>query len=214
MSFAPCSGVIAGYDPGGNGCHGLAVAEFQAGACTGFAVETLANAEAVITRLESADGLAAVGIDTLASWATGPSGWRPADLWLRERYKPIQASIVSPNGLYGSMALSGMGVIHALRQSSPSIPVVETHPKVLYWACAGRKYDYAGSGSQMDADLSEWLGADVSTRNDHEWDAALSVLAALRGVQREWQHDLFTESRPYTGRLLFPAGPVHYWWPE
>lgn len=214
LSFGNFSGAIAGYDPGGNGGHGFALAEFEKGQCKSLRIETLENAEEVIKKLGRTQSLLALGIDTLAAWSTGPSGWRPADLWLRKKYTPILPSIVSPNGLYGSMGLNGMAVLASIRQNSPEICVTETHPKVLYWALTESKYNYSQNSLAMDASLSEWLEISVETRNDHEWDAVFSILAAIKGLNGEWSHDLFKEPAGETGRLVFPAGITNYWWPQ
>ncbi len=214
MPVKPFSGLIAGYDPGGNGKHGLALAEFQAGVCKDLSVVTLPHTGAVVSALDKAGPVAAIGIDTLACWGTGESGWRAADLWLRRKYKPVQQSIVSPNGLYGSMGLNGMAVLCLLRKSNPNIEVTETHPKVLYWALAKKKYSYSSSANVMDSHLADWLNLPVTTGNDHEWDAVASVLAAIKGITGKWYHDLFMESVQGAGRLVFPAGTAHYWWPE
>jgi predicted nuclease with RNAse H fold len=123
LSLGNLSGAIAGYDPGGNGGYGFALAELEKGQCKSLRIETLENAEEVIKNLGQTQSLLALGIDTLAAWATGPSGWRPADLWLRKKYRPILPSIVSPNGLYGSMGLNGMAVLASIRQNSPEICV-------------------------------------------------------------------------------------------
>ena len=213
MPVKPFSGLIAGYDPGGNGGHGLAVARFRSGECCEVQIETHRHAESVLSALEACGEISAIGIDTLAAWSTGDSGWRAADLWLRSNYQEVRPSIVSPNGLYGSMGLNGMAVLIAIRQAHPSIHVTETHPKVLYWALAGKKYRYYQASSAMDVDVSAWLGCGVSTKNDHEWDAVVSVLAAFKGISGEWARNLFEEPQVGTGRLVFPAGPAHYWWP-
>ena len=112
------------------------------------------------------------------------------------------------------MGLNGMAVLSSIRSSKPSIRVTETHPKVLHWALTRAKYDYSKSAAAMDAQLSHRLGIEVSTRNDHEWDATVSALAALMGETGSWKHDLFLEQAADTGRLVFPSGPAHYWWPE
>lgn len=214
MATGQVSGLIAGYDPGGNGGHGLALAEIQEGRCTNLSARTLKDSESVISLLDEVSNLRAIGIDTLAAWATGPSGWRAADLWLRRRYKQVQPSIISPNGLYGSMGLNGMAVINSIRQSNPQIHVTETHPKVLFWALTGSKYNYLENSEAMDNRLKEWLDYPIETNNDHEWDAAVSVFAALCGVNGLWSHDLFNEPLGDTGRLVFPSGQAHYWWPD
>jgi hypothetical protein len=80
MSAQQLSGIIAGYDPGGNDRHGLALAEVKEGRCVDLNTRTLKHAKAVGAALEDIGDLRAAGIDTLAAWATGPSGWRAADL--------------------------------------------------------------------------------------------------------------------------------------
>lgn len=208
------SGFIAGYDPGGNNGHGFALADIQNGKCIELKIATLKDAEAVLSALEEVHNLQALGVDTLAAWATGASGWRAADLWLRQNYKQVQPSIVSPNGLYGSMGLNGMAVLKSIRESKPYIHVTETHPKVLYWALTGSKYNYQEKSELMDGFLSSLLGCQVKTANDHEWDAVVCVVAALLGVNGSWSHDLFQEPIGETGRLVFPSGQANYWWPE
>lgn len=208
------TGLIAGYDPGGNDGHGFALADLQNGQCVNLRVETLKDAESVILALEEATELQALGIDTLAAWATGSSGWRAADLWLRKHYKHVLPSIVSPNSLHGSMGLNGMAVLQSIRKSRPHIQITETHPKVLYWALTGSKYNYREEPESMDSFLSKCLGCPVKTKNNHEWDAVLSVVAALRGFEGTWTHDLFKEPMGETGRLVFSSGEAKYWWPE
>ncbi len=214
MNMERFNGLIAGYDPGGNKHHGYALAEFESGSCKSLMVETLPNAEAVIDRLLSTEALHAIGIDTLAAWGTGPSGWRPADVWLRQTYPEVRLSVVSPNSLYGAMALNGMAVLASVRQIKTQVQIAETHPKVLYWALSRKKYNYSRDAAYMDAKLSDWLGCSVKTRNDHEWDAVISLWAALNGAEGKWSHDLFTETARVSSRLIFPAGQANYWWPE
>ena len=208
------SGVIAGYDPGGNGKHGVAVASFENGKCHTITVSTEPSTEAVITKLESYSDLKAIGIDTLTVWSTGPSGWRPADTWLRDRYKDVKNSVVSANGLFGSMGLNGMALLYSIRNSLPQISVNETHPKVLYFALTGRRYDYSKRREEMDKYLSECFQCSVSTESDHEWDAAISVVATVRGIDGTWTHDLFQNPLTNEGRLVTPSGKASYWWPE
>jgi hypothetical protein len=53
------------------------------------------------------------------------------------------------NGLAGSMGLNGMSVLIAARHKYPDVSVVETHPKVLYWALANKRYDYQSARDDM-----------------------------------------------------------------
>lgn len=76
----PFSGLIAGYDPGGNSAHGLATAKFVEGKCEELSLQTHRNTESVLRTIENYGKISAIDIDTLAAWSTGGWGWRPADL--------------------------------------------------------------------------------------------------------------------------------------
>lgn len=208
------TGTFVGYDPGGNGAHGLAALEVAAGRPVAVRVETLPDVEAVLRRIEAVDGLVGIGVDTLTCWSTGPSGWRPADRWLRARYPEVQRSVASPNTLYGSMSLSGMAVLVALRQSCPDLLVTETHPKVLRWAVWGRRYRYTDEAPGMDDDLSASIGVLVRTANDHEWDAAVSAHAAVCAHAGTWPYDLHQTPTAEGERLVSLCGPTRYAWPD
>lgn len=211
------SGHIAGYDPGGNDKHGLAIGKYEDGHCISIEIDTLPYAESVIDRLLSVPGLLALGVDTLVCWSTGRSGDRPADKWLRSHYSGVRNSIQSPNSLYGAMALSGASVISSLNRERPGLHITETHPKVLYYALSGEKYD-ATVPDNMKRSLSEWLGCETDIRNEHQFDAAISVYAAYKGLRGDWTRDLFDDKESggedTALRLICPAGTAHYWWPE
>lgn len=159
MNQKNIDGTIVGYDPGGNGTQGVANISISGSQCTKIEVCTLDTAEDVISWIDEVEDLIGLGVDTLACWSTGPSGWRAADLWLRKRYTEIQQSVVSPNGLYGSMGLNGMAVLVSIREKRIDLPISETHPKVLYWALQRKKYDYTNAAPEMDFNLSDWLAS-------------------------------------------------------
>ena len=156
----------------------------------------------------------ALGVDTLTCWGTGASGWRPADRWLRKQYKTVQSSVMTPNGLFGSMGLNGMSVLIVARGRSVDVPITETHPEVLYWHMCRQKYDYEHSKAEMDATLSRTLGTSVAPATEHEWDAALSAFAALEGLTGRWPRDLHKLSVGADERLITPCGDTNYFWPE
>ena len=208
------SGLIIGYDPGGNDAHGLAELQVHNGKATRLSTRTLSTTEDVVSFLESLSSLAALGVDTLTCWSTGPSGWRPADRWLRRRYPAVQKSVVSPNSLSGSMGLNGMAVLVAARQRFRNLLITETHPKVLYWQLARAPYDYERSREAMDGVLASRLGIAVVPQTEHEWDAAVSALAALEGSEGRWPHDLHSMGTDANERLIEPCGTTHYSWPE
>lgn len=81
------NGVIAGYDPGGNGANGLALLFISDGLITTVESETVETAQDVLNRLLEFDDLLGIGVDTLTKWSTGKSGWRDADLTLRAKYR-------------------------------------------------------------------------------------------------------------------------------
>jgi hypothetical protein len=135
-------GFVLGYDPGGNHAHGLAVLEIarEGGlwAVHGLAMAAdCANVHEVIRRAEACVGqspLLASGIDTLTAWCGGPAGWRAADLWLRKTYPQVQASVASPNSIYGSMSVGG-GLLQWTHDLHAVALAAESHPfgRTRYW---------------------------------------------------------------------------------
>jgi hypothetical protein len=208
------TGTVIGYDPGGNGAHGFAELHFQDGKPTALSTVLLHTTEDVIARIEHLSEVHALGVDTLTCWSSGSGGWRPADRWLRTRYVDARASVMTPNRLSGSMGLNGMAVVIATRERFPKMVVTETHPKVLHFALATQRYGYAKSKADMDAMLAKTLGVSVALASEHEWDAAVSAFAALKGLLGDWPLDLHQLATAKGERLIHPAGGTHYFWPE
>ena len=206
--------LFVGYDPGGDGAHGLAQLQVGEGKNAILSTTTFGSSEQVIAFLERLPHIDGIGVDTLTCWSTGSGGWRPADKWLRARYPEVRNSVMTPNGLAGSMGINGMSVLVATRARLPQIPIVETHPKVLYWALGKRKYSYLTSSLDMDVKLGEVIGAECRTSNDHEWDALLSAFAAACGIQGRWTNDLHALPCAPDSRLITPCGTTNYYWPE
>jgi len=208
------SGLVVGYDPGGNGAHGVAELQFENGEVSALSTTTLETAEDVISIFERLPSLAALGADTLTCWGTGIGAWRPADRWLRQRYKAVLHNIISPNALFGSMCLNGMTVLIAARHRFADVLITETHPKVLYWQLSGKKHQYKTSKAAMDGMLAGALGISVASATEHEWDAAVSAFAAFEGIVGRWSHDLHALPTNKGERLITPCGTTHYFWPE
>lgn len=208
------NGTIVGYDPGGNGSHGVAALRIQEGETTEINVDTLETAEHVIRWMDGIGPIVGLGVDTLTCWSTGPGGWRDADLWLRDNYASARNSVVAPNSLYGSMALNGMSVLIASRDRYGELPVTETHPKVLYASLAGERYDFASDTDGMVQRLAQWLDLQLRVEKEHEWDAAISALAAFKGISEVWSRDLIPQEPRGDSQLVFPCGLVNYWWPD
>jgi hypothetical protein len=121
--------VYLGFDPGGDRGFGVAILHgTYARAATVSAVS-----EAIDWALKQCgtNEPMAAGIDTLLHWSDGPGGWRPADQKLRIAYSEVRASVLSSNGLYGSMGIGGMALALRLRERWPKILLNETHPKVV-----------------------------------------------------------------------------------
>jgi|KBSMisStandDraft_5_1062788.scaffolds.fasta_scaffold283733_2 hypothetical protein len=204
-----------GYDPGGNGKHGVAALFIEHGNPIALQSALVETAEAAVQWFAGRSGAPiAIGVDTLTCWSTGSSGWRPADRWLKGRYPKVQASIASPNSLYGAMSINGMAALLALREIFPKLLVTETHPKVLHWHILRRPYDYISGQAYMLEALTKELGIEVTSSSDHEWDAVLSALVAFRGVSGQWRRDLHKLPTTKTERLVMPFGVTNYFWPE
>lgn len=206
---------VLGYDPGGNSAHGVAALYLLDGIPERVEVQTLSNASKVIAFFEErkADTVC-IGIDTLTCWSTGPSGWRPADRFLRRTYPKIQNSVASANSLRGSMAINGAAVLLHCKEHLPELLVTEAHPKVLYWHLTGRPYRYGHEKSQMDSFLSEFLKLKVETESEHEWDALICAAAAFKGRAGEWTLDLHSEKPQPDELLIKPVGESRFFWPQ
>ena len=209
------TGSVIGYDPGGNGKHGVARATVRDGIILDVTTETCSDVEAVISFVFESKPLLGIGIDTLTCWATGKSGWRPADRWLRRRYESRRNSVVPPNSLFGSMSLNGIALLAEARKQCAEVFVTETHPKLLYYELYGEPYDYSGrTGTLMDERLCALLGIRVAPRNSHEWDAAISILSLIRWWDGSWPGDLHTLPTDPNERLIRPCGNTSYVWPH
>ncbi len=218
------TGTVVGYDPGGNRKHGFARAEIRDGKIVKLVTTTtLKTTEEVVREILGEEKPLGLGIDTLTCWSTGPSGLRPADRWLRRQYPDEQKRVIAPGGLRGAMCLNGMAVLAAVRQAFPDIFVTETHPKVLYYALScGQHHDYSGANK---SNMDRWLrgrldGVDVTLEDEHQWDAAISILPVVRALSGSWQRDLHDPDHPdhapinSSERLMHPCGKTTYMWPE
>jgi len=209
------NGVIAGYDPGGNGANGLALLFISDGLITSVESETVETAHDVLDCLLEFDDLLGIGVDTLTEWSTGKSGWRHADLTLRAKYPLVQKSVTPPNSLFGSMALNGMSILIKLKQLNPNIPITEAHPKVLFHALTGSKYNYAEERAEMDRLLSNWFRVpNIKTESGHEWDALISAYSAYQGMIGNWTMDLHTPTQGESSKSVNPIGKTHFYWPS
>ena len=208
------SGLILGYDPGGNNNHGVILLSVDEGKIREVhLLKAFKTLEQVIRTIEKCWPLLGIGIDTLTCWSTSESGWRPADRWLRHNYPEVINSVVPPNALRGSMALNGMAIIALVRKLNIDLFITETHPKVMFWALTRQRYDYVNLRKSMDKLLMEFLGIHIETANDNELDAALSAYAAFKSITGAWTKDLHKLSTIEDERLVFPCGQTCFFWP-
>lgn len=227
---------IIGYDPGGNGKHGLAILEVREENDKWMPIkaEFLDNMETVscvIAELEQCSGrgrFVAAGIDTPTAWSMEESGMRPADRALRKHYSKVCNSVVIPNGASGAMVINGSIVLKWILDKEESVMVTEAHPKVLFFALhdSNRRHPWArlragrllppADKKKSKLLLLKMLNLQsnkrfVSMNDDHCFDALLAALAALKGCNGEWGMDLHEGDQPH---VIHPFGRTHYWWPK
>jgi hypothetical protein len=198
-----------GFDPGGQ--TGVALLTIEDGLlrCLTDCVNSVDDALKWSSHKLLDHAPSAAGIDTFLFWEASRCGWRSADIWLKSQYPQVQDSVFCSNSARGSMAVQGMALAVLARKRWPHIELIETHPKVLYRAWSGQKYDWPSN-------MREWLIAQMDLApetvisNEHCWDAALSAWAAYKGYTRCWNRDL----RALSDAPIEPAGSCAYWWPE
>jgi len=183
------------------------------------AASTLRDAMAWVDDACRNGRIVAAGLDTLTEWNTGVGGWRPADSWLREKYAGVRNSVLSPNAIFGSMAVNGAAFLTLLapRFRSDRTMITEAHPKVCFFAMTGKKHAWAADKTDMAAWLLKELGIDAPAiafgKKDDSFDAGVALLAALRGLNHDWTLDLHAfPNEKNEGRVQF-IGRTHYWWP-
>jgi len=215
--------VVLGFDPGGSEREGNATAALVVahgrvveGAFAHFA--TVRQASVWLTDAARSRKCLGLGIDTLLAWSGGHAGWRTADLSLRAAYPGVRKSVKSPNGLRGSMCIGGPLLASYVRGPAPTLPLFETHPKVLYFALRHIKYDWEGAHVAMIAWLQELMpeAFAAAMENEDEFDAVLSAYAAFMAVSGIWTTDLLALPRRCGEELYFPVPgpPPTYPWPQ
>ncbi len=204
--------IIGGFDPGGNQGGGSGVALIILDPKNGLSIKTntVSSVLQATTWIESnncacIDGF---GIDTLLSWSVYEAGWRPMDWYIKHHYPNVQNSVVSPNSLFGSMALQGMSMALSLKKRYSDILLNETHPKAQYYSVTGTPYDYENNKVIMDRWLLDNIGGTAQINNEHEWDALFSAWATCMGIIGGWVYNLI---QPYNN-LIMPAGNTYYYW--
>ena len=198
--------LFLGFDPGGDRGFGVSVMDGRNVNAT--TVSSVADAIDWVQRECGSTEPRAAGIDAMLHWSDAPGGWRPSDKRLRDAYPPVRSSVLSPNGLYGAMAIGGMVLALRLRALWPNILLNETHPKVLAFALRQERHTDLEPTAAITW-FAQHSGLDLAgVRTGHELDAVLSAWATREGLYKGWA-TLVT----HHPSLIFPAGPVDYLWP-
>lgn len=196
-------GIWIGADPGGEDSFGIAVLTDPDRVltwCAGCADEAVAFVQRYVERKPSG-----VGVDAPLWWASGKSGDRYADQWLRKRYGLPGGQVQAANSLRGAVLIQAAMFIQRMRGIYPAIPVTESHPKALLKALT--QDDWVA--------FSERFGLKIADARDHERDALIAAISAREGFKGRWSHDLSIERLPSEqDPQTYWLAPVHYFWPE
>lgn len=207
-----------GFDPGGEGAFGWAVAHRVGDGAPGLVATGCApNAAVAIEnagRVLAANGVpVAAGIDAPLFWTT--TGKRRADNTVRRELHARGApspggTVQSLNSLRGACLVQGVAAATLLRRRWPGIAITETHPKALLWHLGLASRERAASSVTLDA-MPDLLVSTLQQATEHERDAAVSCAAAYAFARRlsGWR-DLAIEEADI---LPVVPGPVSYWMP-
>jgi len=206
--------IILGFDPGST--TGVSVLRIPADGSTTAETDSVASVDDAIDWAVNecrGETPTAAGIDTFLCWSTERSGWRRIDLKLRNAFPDVRASVFSGNSAYGAMAVQGVAIALRLRERWPSFILNESHPQVLYHALTSKVY-MRDDIPTMTAWLQQnfCLENKCTIKNEHEWDALISTWATWQGLSGNWTADLVPDLGG--NQLLFPVGPVAYYWPQ
>jgi hypothetical protein len=208
------NGEIWGYDPGGDGNHGVAKIILRKAQVTNLSCETCTTANEAFSWFGDKTPLG-FGVDTLTEWNTDKCGWRSADKLLRNHYPKASNSVMAPNALRGSMVINGMALVLAIRKKWPDIIVSETHPKILYCELSKRLYGDDDLQRKNQA-IMKLLGVRTNQqmpKDDNQWDALASTFSVWSGIFGSWRADLHAHSLD-SNSVICPAGKTVFFWPR
>lgn len=198
--------LFIGYDPGGEGAHGVAAVEVSAsGVLIGEPTcEVVGDARAAWSWLSARSRAAALGIDTLLAWSL--SGRRACDEALRRAYPLHSASIIAQNSLYSSMTLNGAMV--ARRAGRSGLKLFECHPKLFVRT---RSVSDPATASIIAACQKKMSSGIPPKKADHMADAVVCAWSAAQGFYDRWRTDLYDLDGDDLDRV---ADHVGYPWPD
>ena len=197
--------LFLGYDPGGEGKHGVAAAYISKDGTFSDEpkTETLADANEVIEWFHRHSSVAAFGVDTLLAWSATVK--RVCDDALRSHYQ--SSSVVAQNSLYSAMTING--IIVAQDASKLSLPLVESHPGVVINNVILKQKD----SSPGNAAICERYEKLRETKK-HAADALVAAWCASQWIFGHWKVNLYEVHPNKQPGLIFPAGKAVYPWPE
>jgi len=192
-----------GADPGGKGNFGIAVltgSEHQLTSSVDCTDEAVSFVRQHIDKAPSG-----IGIDAPLWWASGQSGDRYADQWLRQKYRISGGEIQAANSLRGAVLIQGMIFVQRMREFYPGVPVTESHPKALLKVLTQGNWE----------EFTIRFGLKAVNANLHERDALIAAISAREGFHEQWSHDLSERRLPSEqDPNSYWLAPVHYYWPE
>ena len=195
--------IWVGVDPGGKGHFGIAILTDPSQllvSCVGCADEAVTFVQEHIEKRPSG-----IGVDAPLWWASGKSGDRYADQWLRKRYGLPGGRVQAANSLRGAVLTQSAVFIQRMRGMYPAIPVTESHPKALLNALT--QGDWVA--------FLDRFHLKVADTTDHERDALIAAIAAREGFQGRWLHDLSIKRLPSEqDPQSYWLAPIHCFWPE
>ena len=196
-------GIWIGADPGGKGNFGIAI--LTEGNQRHTSSVDCADEAISFVRDHIDKALSGIGVDAPLWWASGRSGDRYADQWLRRRYGLSSGEVQAANSLRGAVLIQGMIFVQRMRELYPAVPVTESHPKILLKVLTQRNWE----------EFAARFGLKAISTNVHERDALIAAISAREGFQKKWPHDLSKRRLPSEQDPgSYWLAPVHYYWPE
>jgi predicted nuclease with RNAse H fold len=147
-----------------------------------------------------------LGVDAPLWWSSGPSGGRKADQWLRRTYGLSGGEVQAANSLRGAALVQGVLFVARMREHRPGVRATEAHPKALLKALRLETWDSI-------AETLSVLAPEPTT--EHERDAVVAAIAARKGFEGRWTHDLSRDRNPSEQDPdAYWLAPVRHYWPE
>jgi len=182
-----------------------------------------------------------IGAHATLALSTGREGWRAADYWIVEAPFHRQSEYDEFPFYWGPFqgtdhSLSAIAMLCALRTRWPGLPATETNSRGCYFHVT-RSTIWHPLEERIEI-VGDWLGITLpAVMRDGALDAVMSAHAMWMGLRGKWPIDLHKLNRPgsqaFVGScqdgvsredhyhqpamsfesLIFPAGPVSFYWP-